>query len=170
MQDATNRYTTDAREAGANQRAAMSEGGNMARAIMTNGVQQSELGLKREAQGFATRAAGRLEQAQAAYDNAKTDEERAAAAKRIRELQGKGDGTPAGKDRYITMGGGQEYDPKGGLINRPQEVFDTVTGQRVGAGPGAQQAAAPAYKDGQRLRGPDGKTYIVQNGQPVLAQ
>lgn len=168
MQDATSRYTTDAREAGANQRAAMSEGGNMARAIMTNGVQQGELGLKREAQGFASRAAGRLEQAQAAYDNAKTDEERAAAAKRIRAIQGKGEDVPA-KDRYLVTGGETRV-VDGQTVKDPQRIFDTQTRQYVDGAGAAQPAAAPAYKDGQRLRGPDGKTYIVKNGQPVLAQ
>lgn len=89
MQDGTTRYTTDRREEGATERALIGEEGATRRAGMTNEVQQGELGLKREAQGFASRAGQRLEAAQAAYDNAKTDEERAAAAKRIREIQGK---------------------------------------------------------------------------------
>lgn len=33
----------------------------------------------------------------------------------------------------------------------------------------AQRTAAAPYPDGTRLQGPDGKVYIVQNGQPVLA-
>ncbi|MFM7025205.1 MAG: hypothetical protein ACKOWC_03985 [Limnohabitans sp.] len=155
-------------DAGATSRTAMTEGGNMARAIMTNGLQQGELGLKREAQGFATRAAGRLEQAQAAYDNAKTDEERAAAAKRIRAIQGKGEDVPA-KDRYLVTGGETRV-VDGQTVKDPQRIFDTQTRQYVDGAGAAQPATSPAYKDGQRLRGPDGKTYIVKNGQPVLAQ
>jgi hypothetical protein len=168
MQDGTNRYTADRREEGATQRALMGEEGATRRAGMTNQIQQGELGLKREAQGFATRAAGRLEQAQAAYDNAKTDEERAAAAKRIRAIQGKGEDVPA-KDRYLVTGGETRV-VDGQTVKDPQRIFDTQTRQYVDGAGAAQPAAAPAYKDGQRLRGPDGKTYIVKNGQPVLAQ
>lgn len=138
MQDGTNRYTADRREEGATQRALMGEEGATRRAGMTNEVQQGELGLKREAQSLTNQAAQRLQKAQDDYLNETDPAKREAKARTLQALMGKGDGAPAGKDRYITMGGGQEYDPKGGLINRPQEVFDTVTGQRVGA------AAAPA--------------------------
>lgn len=156
MQDGTTRYTTDVREAGANQRAVlgetgataragMAEGGNMARARMTNDLQQGELGLKREAQGFTTRAAARLDKAQADYMAADTPEKKAAAAKVIRELQGKDDGTPRGKDRFVPIGGGQEYDPRAmAVVTRPQRVFDTVTGQEIGA---PSQAAPLPPKD-----------------------
>lgn len=138
MQDATNRYTTDAREAGATQRALMGEEGATRRAGMTNEVQQGELGLKREAQGLVKAKDQRLRKAEDDFLNETDPAKREAKARTLQALMGKGDGTPAGKDRYITMGGGQEYDPKAGLINRPQVVFDTVTGQRVGA------PAAPA--------------------------
>jgi hypothetical protein len=43
-------------------------------------------------------------------------------------------------------------------------VFDARTRQFVDAGQGQQ--AAP-YQEGQRLKGKDGKNYVVRNGQPV---
>jgi len=78
IQDAGETARTGTREQGAN-----------ARAAMTEGIQRGELGLKQEAQGFTARAAQRLEAAQAEYLNAKTPEDQAKAAKRIREIQGK---------------------------------------------------------------------------------
>lgn len=48
-----------------------------------------ELGLKREAQGFQTRAARRQEELQARYEAAKTPEERNAIAQQIRDLSGR---------------------------------------------------------------------------------
>ena len=50
-------------------------------------LQADELGLKREAQGFQTRAAKRLEDLQNSYQSAKTPEERAGIAQQLRELQ-----------------------------------------------------------------------------------
>lgn len=156
MQDGTNRYTADRREEGATERALMGEEGATRRAGMTNEVQQGELGLKREAQSLTSQAAQRLQKAQDDYLNETDPAKREAKARTLQALMGKGDGTPAGKDRYITMGGGQEYDPKGGLINRPQEVFDTVTGQRVGAAKGgtgdiATDPRAVAIKNDTKL-------------------
>lgn len=149
----------------------MREAGATLRTGMNNAVSQDELGLKREAQGFTSRAAQRLEQAQQDYLNAKTPEEQAKAAKRIQAIQGKGDGTPTGKDRYITTGGGQEYDAEARtVVTRPQQVFDTVTGQPVGA---AARSAAPlppkseleVGKEYQTKNGPaiwDGKNFVAQ--------
>lgn len=48
-----------------------------------------ELGLKREAQGFQTRAARRQEELQARYEAAKTPEERNAIVQQIRDLSGR---------------------------------------------------------------------------------
>jgi len=136
MQDATNRYTADAREAGATQRALMGEEGATRRAGMTNEVQQGELGLKREAQNITRERDQRLRKAEDDFQNETDPAKREAKARTLQALMGKGDGTPAGKDRYITMGGGQAPGPEGRIITLPQEVFDTVTGQRVGAAKG----------------------------------
>jgi len=136
MQDGTNRYTADAREAGATQRALMGEEGATRRAGMTNEVQQGELGLKREAQNITRERDQRLRKAEDDFQNETDPAKREAKARTLQALMGKGDGTPAGKDRYITMGGGQAPGPEGRIITLPQEVFDTVTGQRVGAAKG----------------------------------
>ena len=136
MQDATNRYTADAREAGATQRALMGEEGATRRAGMTNDLAADRLEMDKEQASINIQKARQLQKAQEEYINEVDPAKREAKARTLQALMGKGDGTPAGKDRYITMGGGQEYDPKGGLINRPQEVFDTVTGKRVGAAKG----------------------------------
>lgn len=171
MQDATNRYTADTREAGATQRALMGEEGATRRAGMANDLAADRLEMDKEQASINIQKARQLQKAQEEYINEVDPAKREAKARTLQALMGKGDGAPAGKDRYITVGGGQEYDPTAQtVVTRPQRVFDTATGREIGAGGGAQQQSAPAYKDGQRLRGPDGKTYIVQNGQPVLAQ
>lgn len=123
-------------------RANTREQGANARAAMTEGIQRGELGLKQEAQGFTARAAQRLESAQAAYDNAKTDDERAAAAKRIRAIQGKGEDVAA-KDRYITTGGGSRVE-NGFTVTEPQRIYDTQTRQYVDGAPGQAPAQVPA--------------------------
>lgn len=138
MQDGTTRYTADRREEGATQRALIGEEGATRRAGMTNDLAADRLEMDKEQASINIQKARQLQKAQEEYLNETDPAKREAKARTLQALMGKGDGTPAGKDRYITMGGGQEYDPKGGLINRPQEVFDTVTGQRVGA------PAAPA--------------------------
>ena len=146
MQDATNRYTADTREAGATQRALMGEEGATRRAGMTNEVQQGELGLKREAQSLTRERDQRLRKAEDDFLNETDPAKREAKARTLQALMGKGDGTPAGKDRYITMGGGQEFDLDAkAVVNRPQQLFDTVTGQRVGAAP-APAALPPKDK------------------------
>ena len=63
-----------------------------------------------------------------------------------------------------TSGGKDEFGntlPGGALLYNP------ATGDSRAAG-GQQQASASPYKDGQELRGKDGKTYVVKNGLPVL--
>lgn len=146
MQDGTNRYTADRREEGATQRALMGEEGATRRAGMTNEVQQGELGLKREAQSLTRERDKRLRKAEDDFLNETDPAKREAKARTLQALMGKGDGTPAGKDRYITMGGGQEFDLDAkAVVNRPQQLFDTVTGQRVGAAP-APAALPPKDK------------------------
>jgi hypothetical protein len=112
MKDAGQTQRAAMQEAGATGRTAMTEGGAMVRAGMTNDVQQGELGLKREAQGFTTRAAGRLEQAQQDYLNAKTPQERAQAAQSLRVLTGK-DEQPTAPSGYRWAGANLQAIPGG---------------------------------------------------------
>lgn len=58
-------------------------------ALNRQNTANEELGLKREAQGFQTRAARRQEELQARYEAAKTPEERNAIAQQIRDLSGR---------------------------------------------------------------------------------
>lgn len=80
---------TTIQDQGDTARANTREQGANARAAMTEGIQRGELGLRQETQGFASRAAQRLEAAQAEYLGAKTPEDQAKAAKKLREIQGK---------------------------------------------------------------------------------
>lgn len=100
-------------------------------------LQADELGLKREAAGFQTRAAKRLEDLQNRYQSAKTPEERTAIAQQLRELQGKGEGNL--RDNFMVVGGGQEWDAQAGVMrNVPQRLVDLRAGREVGV-PGQQQ-------------------------------
>lgn len=143
MKDGTARYGIDRREDGATLREGMSQDGANARAALTAGVQVGELGLKREAQGFQTRAAAQLEQAQQGYLNAKTPEEKQSALEKLQVLQGKfGNGSL--KDSIAVVGGGQAWDDKAGaVINLPQRLVDLRTGNEVGAAPQTAVASAP---------------------------
>lgn len=160
MQDRTARYGIDQREQGANVRAALGEFGAFRRAAMGNDVAQQELGMKRESLGFQNRAAKRLEDAQQAYFDAKTPEEKTSALANLQTLQGKfGDS----KDRYMAVGGGQQWDnAANAVVNVPQRIFDTRTGQYVEAASGGQGGtrsnAPPAVgsvQNGYRFKGGD---------------
>lgn len=149
MQDGTARYGIDRREDGATLREGMSQDGANARAALTAGVQVGELDLKRQAQGFQTRAAAQLEQAQQAYLGAATPETRQSALEKLQILQGKfGDS----KANFLTVDGG--VNDQG--IKRPGRVFDTRTRSYVEDK--ASQVAAPAVgtiQKGFRFKGGD---------------
>ena len=127
-------------------------------------LQAEELGLKREAQGFQTRAAGRLEKLQNGYLAAKTPEERAIFARQIQELSGKGEGNL--RDNFMAVGGGQEWDDQAGVMrNVPQRLVDLRTSRVVNTDGGKQNKPLPAPKDvASREIGP---TYISPNGKLV---
>ena len=73
---------------GATARTGIQEQGANAREAGRNALAQGELGLKREAAGFQTRAAKRSESAYDNYSKAKTDEDRQAIAKQFPDLFG----------------------------------------------------------------------------------
>lgn len=133
MKDATTRYGIDQQ----NVREGMSQEGANARAALTAGLQAGELGLKREAQGFQTRAARGLEEAQQSYLGAKTPEEKQSALEKLQVLQGKFGGSS--KDYYMTVDGG--VNDQG--IKQPGRVFDTRTRQFI---PDARPATTPANR------------------------
>lgn len=96
-------------------------------------------------------------------------EDRDAAAAALRALSGKAD-APEQFDGHVIAG----------AFGEPATfaTWSKRTGQPVFAGTGAEVLKAVQTKtvgssphpEGTRLKGPDGKTYVVKNGQPVLAQ
>lgn len=134
---------------GATTRTGMQEQGANARAGARDAIAAEELGMKREAQGFQTRAAKRMEDLQARYQAAGTEQERATIAKQIRDLSGKDDQA----NRFTVVPGGQEWDAAAGAMrNVPARVLNNQTGQFVDQGgralpPIEQNPAAIAIKN-----------------------
>mgnify|MGYP003433467383 FL=1 len=167
---ATQLETTGMREAGESQRTGVREAGANNRANASNQIQQGELGLRKEAQGFQSRAAQRQEDLQAKYEAAKTPEERSAIAQQIRDLSGKQEP----QNRFTVVPGGQEWDANAGAMrNVPGRVINNQTGldvERPTQGAGQQPQAMPAEKSKlsagviyQTARGPakwDGNQFV----------
>lgn len=164
---ATQRDTAAIREEGEAARSFEREQGANQRARASNQIQQQEMGLRREAQGFQTREAQRKESLQARYEAAKTPEERSAIAQQIRDLSGKQE--PA--NRFTVVPGGQGFNNDGTPYTLPARVLNNQTGQFVDQRPAAPQAQAlPSDKAQlaagqvyQTARGParwDGKQFV----------
>lgn len=148
---ANQRYTTDANNVAALQREAMGQVGQNYRAELgeqgtnnrfnanlgfdaqkfqaTNDLANREFNLNASEKGFGIRNSARLEKLYEQYDSAKSDEDRKSIQEKINRYAGNKADT--GKDRYMTVGGGQVYDKESGLINQPQQLFDTQTQQFV---------------------------------------
>ncbi len=138
------------------QREGMQQDGANAREQGRNILARDEFNLRKEASGFQTRAAQRLENLQNSYQSAKTPEERAAIAQQLRELQSKD--APA---RYKVAAGGQQIDANGVAYRTPDRIFNEQTGvfsDGAGAAP-APQALPP--KDQLKA----GQTYSTPRGQ-----
>ena len=154
QRDATARYTADANNQGAMERALVNEQGATDRAAMASQADMGRLNLDREAQGFKTRAAQREESLVQKYDAAKTPEERSAIAQQIRDLSGK-----ESPNRFTVVPGGQEIDQSTQqLVTRPSSVFNNQTGQFVETSQAARQLppidqnqAALAIKNNTKL-------------------
>lgn len=126
-------------QAGATTRANIQERGANSREAGRNTLATEELGLKREAAGFQTRAAGRLEKLYERYDAAKTQDERKAIAQQIRELHS----GSVQQDVWAHSPGGQVVDPKTQmLVTQPGVIYNRATGEtRSDAGRIAPAAA-----------------------------
>ena len=135
------RYQTDANAATQLETTGMREAGANNRANASNQIQQGDLGLRKEAQGFQSRAAQRQEDLQAKYEAAKTPEERSAVAQQIRDLSGKQEP----QNRFTVVPGGQEWDANAGAMrNVPSRVINNQTGldvERPTQGAGQQPVA-----------------------------
>ena len=177
---------TAMREQGANDRAILGEDGQNMRtgASLRNDREKfnREMSLTEQKEGFGIRNAARVEKLNEMYDKAETDEQRASIQQRINRLTGAKD--QSGKDRYMTVGGGQEYNKEEGvMINRPQQIFDTQTGQLLNmdgtpvGGPGAtadnSQFDTSKLKDGQVYQAPSTGQYFrwdAKSGKAIPVQ
>lgn len=143
-------------QAGATGRTAMQEQGANTRDAGRNALTAEELGLRREAQGFQTRAAAKLESLQNAYAAEKDPAKQAILARQIREFQGKEQ--PA---RYKVAAGGQQIDANGVAYKVPDRVFNEQTGEFADVRGAAAPAPIAAPKAGEVRNG-----YRFKGGNP----
>ncbi|MCT6719427.1 hypothetical protein [Acidovorax sp. K2F] len=156
---------TAVQDAGATERTVIQDQGATAREAGRTALAGEELGLKRTAAGFQTRAAAQLESLQNAYTAEKDPAKQAILARQIRELQGKEQ--PA---RYKVAAGGQQIDANGVAYKVPDRVFNEQTGEfsdgatpKAPAAPSASGAPATPANKAQYDALPKGAQYI-KNG------
>ena len=130
-------------------------------------IEQQKVNQAGESQGFANRAAAQSEQLRnVLLDPNATPAQRSVAQRNLAALSGN---TEDARKNVVTLGGGQEWDAQAGAMrNVPQRAIDLRTGQEIGARAESVGQGGSPYKDGQRLLGKDGKSYVVKNGVPVL--
>ncbi len=143
-------------QAGATARTGMQEQGANTRDAGRNALTAEELGLRREAQGFQTRAAAKLESLQNAYAAEKDPAKQAILARQIREFQGKEQ--PA---RYKVAAGGQQIDANGVAYKVPDRVFNEQTGEFADVRGAAAPAPIAAPNAGELRKG-----YRFKGGNP----
>lgn len=132
------------------------------------GLKAREQNLTEKKEGFGIRQAERVEKLHEMYDKAQTDEQRQSIQQRINRLTGAKDQN--GRDRYMTVGGGQEWDQNAGvMINRPQQIFDTQTQQYVELGnpQQSQGQSTQQFENYQVVEDANGNRAYVMNGQYV---
>jgi len=174
---ANQRYTTDANNVAALQREAIGQDGQNYRTELgeqgtnnrfnanlgfeaqkfnaTNDLDNREFNLNATEKGFGIRNSARVEKLYEQYDKAETNEQRQSIQEKINRYAGKAE---SGKDRYMTVGGGQVYDKEGGLINQPQQLFDTQTQQFVNTQINNQTSNGPKVgqvQGGYKFKGGD---------------
>lgn len=139
------------------------------------GIANEELGLKREAQGFQTRAARRQEELQARYEAAKTPEERNAIAQQIRDLSGR---EPPRADSEMVKARmnliaelGKQYGASQPIADGKPVPFETwaepmlrAAGLGQAAQPSGQQANPMPADKAQRKAG---MVYVLADGRRV---
>lgn len=151
-------------QAGETARTGMREQGANSRAADSNAIAQNEFNLKKEAAGFQTRAAKRLEDLQASYQSAKTPEERAAIAQQMRELQVKD--APAEWGVQVTP---SIKNADGSTTEGSVYRFNRATGQTERVD-GAGQPALPAGMKRQIGTSNGRPVYEDMNGKQVIAK
>lgn len=120
-----------------------------------NRIASEELSMRREAAGFQTRAAKRLEDLQASYQSAKTPEERAGIAQQLRELQGKN--APAEWGVQVTP---SIKNADGSTTEGSVYRYNKATGQTERVDGGRETAQALPPKDQLKA----GQTYSTPRG------
>ncbi len=163
MREAAQTGRTAMQEQGTNNRFGANLGFDAQKFAAQNDLANREFNLNAAEKGFGIRNSARLEKLYEQYDTAKTDEERNSIQQKINRYAGSKQDT--GKDRYMTVGGGQVYDNQAGLINQPQRLFDTQTKQYVDVPQQQQNQSAGSYKEGQVYTDASGNRAIFRNGQ-----
>lgn len=182
---ANQRYTTDANNVAALQREAMGQAGQNYRTELgeqgtnnrfnanlgfdaqkfqaTNDLANREFNLNATEKGFGIRNSARLEKLYEQYDSAKSDEDRKSIQEKISRYTGSKADT--GKDRYMTVGGGQEWNEKSGtMVNRPQQLFDTQSQRFIDTPQGntEQRAIGTISRVGDKTAVWDGVKWVQQ--------
>lgn len=140
--NSANILQTGMRESGQNTRHAASLGQDNYQFNTDFGLKQRQQNLTEKKEGFGIRQAERAEKLYEMYDKAETDEQRQSIQARIDRLTGAKEQN--GRDRYMAVGGGQEWDQNAGnMVNRPQQIFDTQTQQYVDMGGPKTQTTQP---------------------------
>ena len=130
MREVGQNYRTELGEQGANSRFNANLGFDAQKFQATNDLANREFNLNATEKGFGIRNSARVEKLYEQYDAAETDEERKSIQEKINRYTGGKD--KAGKDRFMTVGGGQVYDDQTGVaLTQPQRLFDTETQQFV---------------------------------------
>ncbi|MEG6544782.1 hypothetical protein V6C59_02705 [Acinetobacter bereziniae] len=166
MGQAGQNYRTELGEQGTNNRFNANLGFDAQKFQATNDLANREFNLNATEKGFGIRNSARLEKLYEQYDSAKSDEDRKSIQEKINRYTGNKADT--GKDRYMTVGGGQQWDDKAeGTLTQPQRLFDTQTQQFIDTpqGKSNSQQIENNYKDGQIYTDANGNQAVFRNGQ-----
>lgn len=130
MGQAGQNYRTELGEQGTNNRFNANLGFDAQKFQATNDLANREFNLNATEKGFGIRNSARVEKLYEQYDKAETNEQRQSIQEKINRYSGNKADT--GKDRYMTVGGGQEWNDKAqGTLTQPQRLFDTETQQFI---------------------------------------
>ncbi|MDD2690209.1 MAG: hypothetical protein PHX69_00310 [Simplicispira sp.] len=168
--DATRRHTSDntlrgteMQEQGGTARARLMEAGRNDRFGQEQGLARDKFGLEQTAAGYQNRGAQRIEKAQQDLEAAGDDPAKQRSARqRLLGLMGKQD-----DDAWQGIALQGATDAHGNKTEGVLAALNKRTGDVRRLDQGAQPpSAAPA--EGTRVRGKDGKMYVVKDGKPVL--
>ena len=149
---------------GATTRTGIQEQGANAREAGRTALAQGELGLKREAAGFQTRAAARLENLQTRYEAEKDPAKRSELAQQLREIQGKEQPSEWGIQVTPAIKNADGSTTEGSVYR-----FNRATGQTERVDGAGQPALPPGMK--RQIGTSNGRpVYEDMNGKQVIAK